>query len=570
MNLEERQQRFLDAAKAHFGATKSTRVSKLFGVSNSAKVVEGGIQLGVANLDATKDNTDAFLIATVMRFPPEDEVYVAVLVRKDKERLLSRLASMKQASSKTKAVSDLFGEEEEEEEEGSELDDIEVSGNDSTLTAPGKALKYSHRNNLVPIYLGTDGLLWMRNSGFWNSLTFNKGSIGPSVEPDEIFVAVYPPAASARRSLLAREFIGWLGKLAGHEKVQQHSVWSSSEGLSRLMRRMPTTFSISELESRVEELGGYYPTKEVRRLHAALNFLPHKRFVILSGISGTGKTQLALKYARAVHGISEMESRDPFIFECPVRPEWTDPSGLTGYHDALTNKYNVPPFLEAILVAAAHGESPVFVILDELNIAKVEYYLADFLATIETRGMLHLHSNSVPLEGSTGGSINAEIKIPKNLFVIGTINVDETTNPLSDKVLDRASIIEMSSVDARGFITRLVQQHSTLAKVSTQEIDRLISTHSLMADYGLSFGYRVLEECLHYHAFDIEELRTPPTEVSDQLFIQKILTKLRGSERQRPLLESLLVVCQDLPKSTTLVCRLIDDLNEFGAFQSMR
>ena len=77
------------------------------------------------------------------------------------------------------------------------------------------------------------------------------------------------------------------------------------------MRRMPATIPIAAIESAVKALGGYYPAGEVRRLHAALNFLDHKHFVILSGLSGTGKTQLAIKYALAVHGITAARRGGP-------------------------------------------------------------------------------------------------------------------------------------------------------------------------------------------------------------------------------------------------------------------
>jgi 5-methylcytosine-specific restriction protein B len=86
INLAERQQQFLGAIQKHFGTPKATRPSKLFGVSNSAKIVEGGIQIGVANLNCARENAEAFIFARVMKFPPEDEVYFAVLVRKKRLR----------------------------------------------------------------------------------------------------------------------------------------------------------------------------------------------------------------------------------------------------------------------------------------------------------------------------------------------------------------------------------------------------------------------------------------------------------------------------------------------------
>ena len=561
MSLVDRQRQFLEAAQKHFGTSKAVRPRELFGVSNSAKVVEGGIQLGVVNLDNVKDDLEALILGCVLRFPPEDEVYFAVLVRKDKGNFLARLAEMKRLGAATKAAP-------------AEADTdfaLEPTGeSDDVAETPGGTIKYSARNNLVPIYLAQDGRLWLRNAKFWDSLAFDLSPFGPSTEPDEVVVALHPPTASARRSLLAREFIGWLGSLVGRKKIHELSVWADAATLSPSMRRMPSSIPVAEIDAAVSALGGHYPQGEVRRFHAALNFLQHKHFVILSGLSGTGKTQLALKYARAVHGLISATAQDPLLFECPVRPEWTDPTGLTGYYDVLTNRYVVPTFLEAVLVATAHRESPVFVILDEMNLARVEYYLSDVLSAMETGGALQLHSNSVPLEGSTGTSIRAEIPLPPNLFIIGTINVDETTNPVSDKVLDRASVIDMSAVDVPGFLASLAGRHPELQAARAASETRLLEVHKLMQEHGHGFGYRLIEEFVRYHAFDAQYLQSAPDTVTDQLLVQKILVKLRGAERQRPLLDSLDKACSGLPRAQAYVRKLSEDLDEFGSFQAMR
>lgn len=546
MSLVERQRQFLEAAQKHFAVSKSVRPRELFGVSNSAKIVEGGIQLGVVNLDNVKNDLEALILGCVLRFPPEDEVYFAVLVRKDKANLLTRLADMKALGTNAKAS------------------DEDIPDESSA------AVKYKADNNNVPIYIARDGHLWLRNKGFWASLDFDRSSLGPSVEPDQIVVALYPPTASARRSLLAREFIGWLGSLVGQEKMHELPVWTDAATLGPAMRRMPSVIPVADIETAVKELGGHYPNSEVRRFHAALNFLNHKHFVILSGLSGTGKTQLALKYARAVHGLTSNTSPDPLIFECPVRPEWTDPTGLTGYYDVLTNRYVVPTFLEAVLVATAHRESPVFVVLDEMNLARVEYYLSDVLSCMETQGALQLHSNGVPLEGTTGTSVRAELPLPSNLFIIGTINIDETTNPVSDKVLDRASVIDMSTVDLPGFLVALEERYPDLETAREATEPKLTEIHLLMQKYGLGFGYRLIEEFVRYHAFDAEHLKSPSGEVTDQLLVQKVLVKLRGAERQRPLLTSLDKACEGLPRAQAYVRKLLADLDDFGSFQAMR
>jgi len=563
MNLVERQRQFLEAAKKHFGTSRKVRPRELFGVSNSAKIIEGGIQLGVVNLDYVKADTEALILGCVLRFPPEDEVYFSVLIRKKMPALLERLTEMKRLGVATK-------DDAAESEEAIDFS-LEPSGDiEEPTELPGTSIKYSKRNNLAVIYLARDGHLWLRNAGFWSSLAFDLGPFGPSIEPDEIAVALYPPTASARRSLLAREFIGWLGNLVGHEKIHELPVWTDETALGPLMRRMPAEVPIEDIETAVAALGGHYPNGEVRRFHAALNFLDHKHFVVLSGLSGTGKTQLALKYARAIHGVTSDSAADPLIFECPVRPEWTDPTSLTGYYDVLSNRYVVPPFLEAVLVATAHRDSPVFVILDEMNLARIEYYLSDVLSAIETRGSLQLHSNSVPLEGSNGTSVRAEIPIPPNLYIIGTINVDETTNPVSDKVLDRASVIDMSTVDAPGFIASLTGRYPELQAASAISSPKLIEVHQLMQQHGRGFGYRLIEEFVRYHAFDAKHLGNAPDSVTDDLLVQKVLVKLRGAERQRGLLNSLDKACDRLPRAKSYIQRLISDLDEFGSFQAMR
>ncbi|MEH6433845.1 McrB family protein [Massilia sp. DD77] len=563
MNLDDRQRLFLEAAQKHFGTSAAVRPRALFGVSNSAKIVEGGIQLGVVNLDSVKDDVEALIFGCVLRFPPEDEVYFAVLVRKDRQSLVSRLAEMKRlgTASKSKAVATETAANFALEPHG----DLPGAGEQ-----PGGMIKYSDRNNLVPVYLARDGRLWLRNAQFWDSLNIELLPFGPSTEPDEIVVALYPPTASARRSLLAREFIGWLGALVGREKIHELPVWSDVASLGPAMRRMPSSIPVAEIEAAVTALGGHYPQGEVRRFHAALNFLEHKHFVILSGISGTGKTQLALKYARSVHGVTTPTGTDPLLFECPVRPEWTDPTGLTGYFDVLTNRYVVPPFLEAVLVATAHRDSPVFIILDEMNLARVEYYLSDVLSAMESGGSLQLHSHDVPLEGTTGASVRAEIPLPPNLFIIGTINVDETTNPVSDKVLDRASVIDMSSVDVPGFLKSLAGRFPDLASARAVAEPRLTRIHGLMQDYGLGFGYRLIEEFIRYHAFDAQHLQNDGDTVTEQLLVQKVFVKLRGGERQRPLLDGLLKACDGLPRAQAYLRRLQADLDEYGSFQAMR
>lgn len=574
MSLAQRQKQFVDSALKHFKTSAGFRPSQLFGVSNSATIVEGGLQIGVANLNSAKADAEAFVFACVMKFPPEDEVYFAVLVRSDRAQLLARLSKMKEIAANQKNVTQASTADgspvQNDAESISEVGDssspveiVEEAASQPESSDPGAelpdsngTLKYSTRNNNVAVYIGRDGMLWLRSSGFWDSLKIDMTLFGPPTTPDEIAVSIYPPAASARRSLLAREFIGWLGDLVGHQKIHELRVWADEASVSENMQRMPLSFTINDIEALVRTSGGHYPGGELRRYHAGLNFLPRKHFVILSGLSGTGKTQLALKYARAIHGIENTSTDDPFLVVCPVRPEWTDPTGLTGYYDVLSNRYQVPRFLEAVLLAIAHPQSPVFVILDEMNLARVEYYFSDLLSAMETGEALTLHSNGIPLEGSNGVSIRAEIPLPSNLYITGTVNIDETTNSISDKVLDRAIVIDMSTVELAGFFDSLVGREPSLIGARDACAPRLLDVHNLMSTHNLGFGYRVAEEAVRYHHFAAEHLQAAAIATTDDLMVQKVLVKLRGSEKQRPLLTGLRRVLEGMPKAQAFIDRL--------------
>jgi len=552
MSLQERQRQFEEAVASFPGISPEARIARNFGFSNSARIIEGGLFACTNNLEAYSEKLAAgrgtplkqFIFLCVLTFPPQDEVYFAITVSREAERVNAGLIK-------------LFN-------EGKQRND--------ELVAAGK--KPGSISNNVKFYITSDSYIYFHNNDFKETLRPEPGQ-GPLDEEcmakiDSVLFAIWPPSASARRGLLARDFVGFLGNLVGTQKIHELPAWTDAETLSDSMRRMPASIPVIEIEAAVKALGGHYPNGEVQRFHAALNFLAHKHFVILSGLSGTGKTQLALKYARAVHGLTSNTADDPLIFECPVRPEWTDPTGLTGYFDVLTNRYVVPTFLEAVLVATAHPESPVFVILDEMNLARVEYYLSDVLSCMETEGRLQLHSSSVPLEGTTGTSIRAELPLPANLFIIGTINVDESTNPVSDKVLDRASVIDMSTVDVPGFLASLEGRHPELKDARGASEAKVTEVHGLMQQYGLGFGYRLIEEFVRYHAFNAIHLQSSATDVTDQLLVQKVLVKLRGAERQRTLLTGLDKACEGLPRAQAFVRKLLTDLDDYGSFQAMR
>ncbi|WP_374566061.1 McrB family protein [Ideonella sp.] len=563
MNFQQRQQRYREAVATRGRGRVGIKYSDAFGFSNSSKIVEGGLFAFNVNLDKLGDDVNELVVHCLIRFPPEEEIFFSLCIRSGLPSLKRRLDEMKRSgASKSRAAKGAV------DAESSEEFQLEAGGDEAAGTG---LLSYTDNNKNVKGYIGRDGLLYTRNKGFWDSLPTDLSQLPPGIKIDEVIFSVWPPEVASRKSLFARDFVGYLGNLVGQANVYEEQAWHAETTVGASMRRMPPTVPIEEVEASVKALGGHYPGGEVLRLHAALNFSQRKHFVILSGLSGTGKTQLIHQYARAVHGVKSMTERDPFLFTCPVRPDWTDPAGLTGYPDVLTRKFLVPTFLEAALLATANPDSPVFVVLDEMNLARVEYYFADVLSCIETPGeLLRLHTSSVPMEGSNGIAVPAAMPMPPNLYIIGTVNVDETTHGISDKVLDRAQVIDMSTVDLEGFFASLAGRDGALKTAVELCAGPLVKIHAVLSPHSQAFGYRVGEEVARYMAFATSTLGQSADLVLDDLLVQKVLVKLRGSERQRPMLHTLRGLVASEGKAFKLIDRLLVDLDDFGSFQASR
>ena len=207
-----------------------------------------------------------------------------------------------------------------------------------------------------------------------------------------------------------------------------------------------------------------------------------KPFMLLAGISGTGKSRIVREMAKACwkEGDEEYGKNNPRNFcMVQVKPNWHDSTELMGYVSRLGGeKYVVGPFLRFLAAAIKEPDVPYFLCLDEMNLAPVEQYFAEYLSVIESRKLnpdgtittdpivSFEHTNAyeslidqlfdTPEERkpykSEGGR---QLTIPQNLFVVGTVNMDETTFSFSRKVLDRAMTIEMNEVDLHGGLARM-------------------------------------------------------------------------------------------------------------------
>ena len=163
-----------------------------------------------------------------------------------------------------------------------------------------------------------------------------------------------------------------------------------------------------------------------------------KPFTILAGGTGTGKTRSAKLAAISIADKNNVEV-------VSIGADWTDNRPLLGFRNLLAEggkTYVAPPALRITLRALENPGKPYFLVLDEMNLSHVERYFADFLSSMESKEPLKLHDSAESLNTEDGVSVPGKIAYPNNLFVIGTVNIDETTYMFSPKVLDRAHVIE--------------------------------------------------------------------------------------------------------------------------------
>lgn len=352
----------------------------------------------------------------------------------------------------------------------------------------------------------------------------------------------------------------------------------------------------------------FFPREVLTRYFLSLKTKP---FVILTGISGTGKTKIAQVFAEYMcQGLTPEEKAKRIAF-VPVRPDWMDNKGLLGYYNLLDEKYHSTPVLHILLQASAHQDKPYFIILDEMNLSKVEQYFSDFLSIMESRTagnpqgeMLDLHAQT---EEQKPGvlTVPSKISIPPNVYFTGTVNVDESTYMFSPKVLDRANVIEFNEVDLANYEKGIAAADGCILKeqdvrekllpaaretpfcnkadyTRVQEMDSdtgeyLSKILAILHPHHLHFGYRVVNEISRFilHArnmlqdFNLEE-------TLDIQILQKILPKFHGTQAklEEPLGKLLSFCCgveseeipedAPFPRSAQKLARMIGNLKIQG------
>lgn len=337
------------------------------------------------------------------------------------------------------------------------------------------------------------------------------------------------------------------------------------------------SFDFTFFSDKIYQSGLIFSKQLIQRFIASLCTKP---FVICSGLSGSGKTKLAQAF---VQWISESNTQYKII---PVGADWTNREPLLGYPNAIeSNKYVIPEngALEIIIKAIEDEKRPYFLILDEMNLSHVERYFADFLSAMESGEAIPLHTIE-----SSKTNIPQSIILPKNLFIIGTVNIDETTYMFSPKVLDRANTLEFRLNEddlARYFNSPISLNMDVLKNKGADQAESFVAmaTNGSTKDFeklkddllhfftelkktGAEFGYRTASE-IGRLIQKLEELGESGDDLLDIAIMQKLLPKLHGS---RSKLSKVLIILGALCLTNPKDCKAnyFDQIDEIDFTES--
>jgi 5-methylcytosine-specific restriction protein B len=283
---------------------------------------------------------------------------------------------------------------------------------------------------------------------------------------------------------------------------------------------LPDLPSIVEIIQRA----GHFPDGLVARLHAGIWSNPNRHFGILTGLSGSGKTLLARAYGAAISRGNASRQ----LFTLAVQPGWYDPGALLGYINPLRdNSYVRTHFLEFLTAAASDPTRPYVAVLDEMNLSHPEQYMAPLLSAMETGGEILLHT-----EGDIFDGVPKSIPYPRNLVLIGTVNMDETTHGISDKVLDRAFVLEFWEIDLDAYPHWGTRSIEDALETRTRAI--LSALMAALSPARLHFGWRVVDDILNFLALATNSSKALSIEAAlDGVVYAKVLPKLRGEDSPR-------------------------------------
>lgn len=277
-------------------------------------------------------------------------------------------------------------------------------------------------------------------------------------------------------------------------------------------------------------LGLFYSIDDIRRF---ISSLATSHILILQGMSGTGKTSLAYAFGEYIKNPSTI---------VPIQPMWKERTDLLGYYNEFTKKFNETTLLEKIY-EANYNDNIYITVLDEMNIARVEYYFAEFLSLLEIPNLDSRYLDVVSDKWETDPKLLKEgkVKLPINMWFIGTANNDDSTFAISDKVYDRAMVINLDNksnafdgkyeeekrISATRFLG-LVEMAKKEYRITRRCLDRIKRLDSYLIDrFHITFGNRIMKQIKEYVPVYIS-CGGKENEAIDDILSRKVIRKLEA------------------------------------------
>ena len=344
--------------------------------------------------------------------------------------------------------------------------------------------------------------------------------------------------------------------------VHEYKELIKEEVMSKAMKNdKPTKYD----EGKRKKLAFDPNSKDAELLLRLLAALRAKPFAILAGHSGTGKSRYVKKLAYMTCNMNELRNENQLpgnYLLLQVKPNWHDSTELLGFRNAMDgDRYQKTKLIEFLFRAYQFKDTPFFLCLDEMNLAPVEQYFAEFLSSMESAEPVPL--NDITVKDDNLFDLGCEWKvaydylaangfsIPKNLFIVGTVNMDETTNQFSRKVLDRAFTIEMTDVDFKNYghvtqpsyadtieeekIQALLNGEKFVDKLDAEDVAEgapLVKVQKALEPTAFAVAYRFANEytLLKRAIACFDKDSTMKLDALDQAVLMKILPRVAGEK----------------------------------------
>ncbi|WP_337102014.1 MrcB family domain-containing protein [Paenibacillus sp. YIM B09110] len=379
----------------------------------------------------------------------------------------------------------------------------------------------------------------------------------------------------------SRFMLNWLEELAFVQKQGDKYIIQGDKE-NETLDTLTVSERIEHIKDYIAQKGFHYPGSLIENLYLSFKTKP---FVILAGVSGTGKTKLVKLFAEAL-GATSLNKQFSLI---PVRPDWSDPSDLLGYKD-LSGAYRPGQLADVLVEASKSGNrhKSYFICLDEMNLARVEHYFSDMLSIIETQEWQNEHIVTSPLIHKDSlrhedQSLYGNLSLPDNVYLIGTVNMDETTHPFSKKVLDRANTIEFNYInlgqfpDEVGFSNvagasqagnsflrseylQLIDVYQDYKDLVQKTTEKLVKINSILEEIHSHVGFRIRDAVCFYMIYNERFQLLSEDAAFDLQLLQKILPRVQGSSSS--VKRVLLQLMQGALGKTLPIAELMEDSSD--------